>query len=163
LDAWSYGLSIAVEGLSGLLPAEKNVEENRLLSMMGKEVLAFVGKSDRYNKFAQRLEGTLGGMANEPPSDRMYRLVPTGHANVTHIAAWKRLRNKFVHPKENSIQNLNSSELQELLDLIYKVTVLMYHIVFYLIGYKGKYTDYAELGFPERVYPLSPPQSSDAP
>jgi hypothetical protein len=55
---------------------------------------------------------------------------------------------------------LNEKKLQELIDLIHKVTVLMYHIVFYLIGYRGKFTDYSSLGFPEKTYPSAAPAAT---
>jgi hypothetical protein len=47
-----------------------------------------------------------------------------------------------------------------MLDMIAKTTVLMYHIVFYLIGYVGKYVDYGRPRFPVRVYPLAPVENS---
>ena len=96
-------------------------------------------------------------MANEPPPVRMYLLIPTGHADAEHIRAWKKLRNKFVHPRQIDLKKLNDNQLQELVHMIHKVTVLMYHIVFYLIGYNGKFSDYSSLGFPERSYPLNEP------
>jgi len=41
-----------------------------------------------------------------------------------------------------------------LFDRINKVTVLMYHIVFALIGYQGRFTDYGRRNYPIRNFPL---------
>ena len=72
-----------------------------------------------------------------PRPDRMYMLIPTGHLDTQHVEAWKKLRYQYVHPKSIDLKKLNEAKLQELIDLIHKVTVLMYHIIFYLIDYKG--------------------------
>jgi len=152
-DAWSYGLCIAVEGLSALLPSKKDDGTIARLKDMTKDIISFVGKMDCYSMLAKRLKGTLDGMANEPPPDRMYLLIPTGHLDAKHVEAWKKLRNKYVHPKKIGLKELNEKKLQELIDTIHKVTVLMYHIVFYIIDYNGHFTDYSALGFPEKTYP----------
>ena len=153
LDAWSYGLSIAVEGLSALLPSKKDAEGKALLKDMAKDVIGYVSKNNRYSSLLERLKGTLNAMANEPPPDRMYLLTAAGQLKHEHVTAWKTLRNRFVHPKEIDLENLDSKRLQELMNEIHSVTVLMYHVVFYIIGYSGIYTDYSTFGFPEKKYP----------
>lgn len=47
-----------------------------------------------------------------------------------------------------------------MLDLISKTTVLMYHVVFHLIGYNGKYVDYGTYRYPVRDYPLPLPENA---
>jgi hypothetical protein len=153
VDAWSYGLSIAVEGLSALLPSKKDDGTNTRLKLMTQEILHFVGEKECYSALVKRLKGTLEAMANEPPPDRLYLLIASGHVDANHVAAWKKLRNKFVHPKEVDLKKLDEKKLQKLIDVIHEVTILMYHIVFYLIDYKGKFTDYSTLEFPEKTYP----------
>jgi hypothetical protein len=153
LDAWSYGLSIAVEGLSALLPSKKDAEGKTLLKDMANDIMGYVGKNDHYSSLLERLRGTLNAMANEPPPDRMYLLTAAGQLKHEHVAAWKKLRNRFVHPKEIDLENLDNKRLQELMNEIHSVTVLMYHVVFYIIGYSGIYTDYSTFGFPEKRYP----------
>jgi hypothetical protein len=41
----------------------------------------------------------------------------------------------------------------KLLGLINKTTVLMYQIIFYIIGYKGKFIDYGAPDYPYKEYP----------
>lgn len=130
---------------------------------MNSDVLSYISKNEQYNPLLNRLTGTLNAMVNEPPPDRMHLLIPTGHVDQDHIAAWKKLRNRFVHPKEVDLKKLSSERLQEFMDELHKVTGLMYHIVFYNISYTGRYTDYATFGFPEKTFPLTielPPSQS---
>ena len=84
-----------------------------------------------------------------------------GGAVTAHVKAWQELRNKQVHPSVGPLDNPASRDFQEQLDLVHQVTVLMYHIVFHLIGYRGKYTDYATLNFPNRDYPPSGPPANN--
>jgi len=48
---------------------------------------------------------------------------------------------------------MDSNEIQSMFDLINKTTTFMYQIVFYLIGYKGPYSDYGKHGYPPGQYP----------
>jgi hypothetical protein len=89
-------------------------------------------------------------MSPEPSS-----LGASGYVDGTHIKGWTKLRNKHVHPKEIDIANMSAGDYQTLIDLLNQTTVLMYHTVFYLIGYEGKYTDYATHGHPTKDYPLT--------
>jgi hypothetical protein len=128
-------------------------------------VLDHIAPNPCFDGLTDRVRGLFGMMFNVSVQERLRTLVKSGHVDATHIEAWKKLRHKHVHPKEIDLQKMTLGDRQELLDLIYKVTVLMYHITFFLIGYEGKYTDYATSKWPARNYPLSinsvsPPQAS---
>lgn len=72
-----------------------------------------------------------------------------------YVQAWQRLRNRGVHPTQQDKLDIDSIDYQKLLDEIRRVVVLMYHIVFSIIGYEGAYTDYAMRGPPQRIFPVS--------
>ena len=42
---------------------------------------------------------------------------------------------------------------QTALDMVNKTIVLMYKIIFQVIGYEGKFTDYGTVGYPLKDYP----------
>jgi hypothetical protein len=67
----------------------------------------------------------------------------------------QKLRNRGVHPTTRDTEDVASLDYQRLIDELHRVTVLMYHIVFHLIGYRRPYTDYATLRFPIRNYPVA--------
>ena len=66
-----------------------------------------------------------------------------------HVKAWETLRHKLAHGG-----GMGSMPLQEFLDLTNTVLVLFYHLIFYVIGYKGRYIDYSISGWVEQNYPL---------
>ena len=71
-----------------------------------------------------------------------------------HIEAWKQLRNRSVHPAKKDI-DVASYDFQTMIDNLNRVTVLLYHIVFHAIGYRGPYTDYSTINYPQQEYPLA--------
>src|SRR5262249_14528189 len=73
-----------------------------------------------------------------------------------HIKAWDKLRNKLAHGVTPG-----SVEIQKVLDLCNKVTVLMYHLIFRGCGYEGSYEDYSTHGFPRRYYRGRPPTQGE--
>ncbi len=48
-----------------------------------------------------------------------------------------------------------SLPLQEFLELSNKVLILFYHLIFFAIGYQGKYTDYSTIGWPVKDYKVT--------
>ena len=63
-------------------------------------------------------------------------MVASGVVGEAEREAWKKLRNTVAHGEWDKY------ELQQLLDLTGKVVGLFNQLVFHLIGYKGKHTDY---------------------
>lgn len=76
-------------------------------------------------------------------------------ADPIHVKAWRKLRNRGVHPAAQGDVDVASLDFQKMIDEVNQVTVLLYHIVFHVIGYRGRYTDYASPNFPAKNYPLA--------
>jgi hypothetical protein len=164
-DLFAVGVGVAVEGIANMIFSEPSPEEKIRLERLRQSVLDHIAPNPCFHGLTDRVRGLFGMMFNVSVQERLRTLVKSGHVDATHIEAWKKLRHKHVHPKEIDLQKMTLGDYQELLDLIHKVTVLMYHITFFLIGYEGKYTDYATRKWPARNYPLSinsvsPPQAS---
>ncbi len=87
--------------------------------------------------------------------DRMKWLADHGGADPAHVEAWRKLRNSGVHPAKKGDLDVASLDFQKMIDELHRVTVLLYHIVFHVIGYCGPYTDYATRDFPAKNYPLA--------
>lgn len=157
-DLWAVGVSVAIEGIANLLPRPGSCHGKHETKELIEEVLRLFSQTTRFQNFTARIRRVLSGMLNVRAEDRLLPLVISHHIDGSHIEAWRRLRNKHVHPTPRDLRNLTRGDQQELIDLIYKTTVLLYHITFYLIEYEGKYTDYAVPNWPTRSYPLSPEQ-----
>lgn len=152
LDAWAIGLGVAVEGLASLLPRQLDPDAVKQLNALQTFINGHVSGSPEYKEFAPRIAGMMNGLTQIRAVDRMSAFALNGGTAAALVDDWKKLRNRGVHPT-NRGGDIAPAKLQQMLDEVHHVTVLMYHIVFALIGYTGPYTDYGVHGFPERHYP----------
>jgi len=125
------------------------------LASLKKFIVDQVTADTSHTKFASRIQGLVNGLTTIRAIDRLNALATTGNTDTAHVKAWQKLRNRGVHPTTRDTEDVASLDYQRLIDELHRVTVLMYHIVFHLIGYRGPYTDYATLGFPIRNYPVA--------
>jgi len=86
----------------------------------------------------------LSGLKSISASDRLHILTKVGVIDDKDIKAWKSIRHSAAHGG----LDVDSSELQGLLDRVNRLVVIMYKLVFLRIGYQGAYTDYATQGWP---------------
>lgn len=154
LEAWEVGLSVAVEGIANLIPAEAP-SETIDYGALRKELTAWLGERSYPESLVSRIGGMLGGLEMVRPKDRMMGLVGGGAVSKDDIAAWVRVRNTAVHTRQVTSSDLEDSELQRQFDQLHRVYRLMHGMVFHLIGYSGPYSNYAERGFPDAMFPLA--------
>jgi hypothetical protein len=156
MDAWQIGLCVAVEGISNLLATDvlSDMEKNEV-GRLQKLVKIWTKCRKWPAVLSSRAAGLLSQMHNARLQDRLAPLAKDGNVDPRYIRSWSQLRNQRVHARHYDPSKLSMNELQSILTLINEVTVMMYQIVFYLIGYTGEYTDYGTLGFPSRTYPLA--------
>jgi hypothetical protein len=151
--AWTIGLCVAVEKLAGLVDyAEPDADRKQRLAVQ--RLLRRWLKCKRWSntRVGQRVTGLLNSLINPRLKDRLEALTQSGHVDPTHIRIWARLRNPSVHAGENIDEN--TATRQNWLDDIGAVTVFMYHLTFYLIGYAESYTDYSTRNWLSARYPL---------
>jgi hypothetical protein len=158
-DAWAVGVSVAVEGMANLLPVRREIPSKQSVKSLQNCIAHDLLSRDGYGDMADRIRGLIWRLRDVRIQDHIEPLVEDGYAERDHLKAWLKLRNKHVHPKEIDLQKLTMGDYQEMIDLINMTTVLMYHITFYLIGYRGKFTDYSINGFPAKDFPLQAPTS----
>lgn len=106
----------------------------------------------------ERLIGLTNILNQGSPQDHLYRLAKENKLIKNHVIIWKELRTQAAH----SLDNPNSPQLQKLLRDIDTVIVLMYHLLFHVIGYQGPYVDFSTVGYPTRIYPPWRPQPVDS-
>jgi hypothetical protein len=158
IDAWAIGVCLAVEGISSLVEVPQTKEEKKLKKDICKSLTEFIDAQHWDEKFTRRLKGLVGQLQSLRVIDRLEPLRALGSVDEAHVGAWSKLRNRQAHPKYSDLKNLDMREVQAMLDMISKTTVLMYLIVFHLIGYTGKYVDYGTHRYPVRDYPPSAPK-----
>ena len=92
-------------------------------------------------RFRERLNGALTDKLKPRAIDTLFRLRDQCGLDGTLIDAWERLetglsrKTEYIHGDRGFLM------------LCYRVTVLFFHLVFLLIGYKGKYTDYGAVNW----------------
>jgi hypothetical protein len=153
MHAWAILVSVTVEGLTDLIKMPINDGQATMIKEFKEWIQEKIRKSEKFIGLTSRLVGLIGSMDNPRPKDKLIFLERGGRVTSDYVTAWSKLRNKGVHPKTIDLQNLSDHNFQELLDLIYKVTTLMYEIVFHLIDYVGPYQDYGSHGWPIKNYP----------
>lgn len=111
---------------------------------MIEHVKAFAGDA----KLIERGLGALGQLKTIRPGDRLRELVKQNVVSEVNVAAWRKLRNSVAHGDWSGVENL-----QSFIDQTGKVQVLFYQLVFSVIGYVGKHTDWGGRGWPLIDYP----------
>lgn len=156
MDAWAIGLGVAVEGVAGMLSYSLPNEQKTRMKELQKFITTQVNNSDTHKASGNRIQGLVAGLTAVRAIDKMLWLTQQGGTESAYVDAWKSLRNRGVHPTTGKT-DIASLDYQKYIDELHKVGVLLYHIVFHLIGYSGPFTDYGGRGFPEKQYPFPPP------
>lgn len=97
--------------------------------------------------FIKRVTDVVGGMKSSRVKDKLHALVEASAIEEKDRTAWN-TRNKVAH---GSFE-IDPAELQEVVDTVYRLSGLVYKLVFLRIGYKGRFTDYGVHGWPPREF-----------
>lgn len=155
IDAWIVGLCVAVEGIVSLIEVERDSEELKNISLLKECILNYIGREEKFNQFKARVKGLLGMLSATSPSDKLNYLMHQGLVARENIVSWKKIRSKHIHPSEMAPRSEAAKDFQLLIDHINGTTTLMYNVIFALIGYRGKFTDYGTRNYPTKEFPLN--------
>ncbi|HKV13360.1 MAG TPA: hypothetical protein VJ725_34785 [Thermoanaerobaculia bacterium] len=147
LDALALALGVAVEGL---LKTEYSATAKPPSSTLAelKRAEEILKESDLSSSIVSRIVGSIGNMKSPSAKDRLFALAQSGVILPSQVAAWSKLRNSTAHAANHEFDDA-------FLSLCHKVLVLLYCLVFNLLGYAGPFTDYGTLEWPEREYPFA--------
>jgi hypothetical protein len=154
LDAWAVGVSVAVEAVASLIPLQSDEDEEKRISTLQKLMRGHLKTLSEFVDLSPRMTGLIDMLAKKRPQDVMHALAEKGFVEKSYISAWTKLRNRHVHPTIDDLKKPSQVNYQQLIDRIHCVEVLLYQLIFHLIGYEGLYTDYGIKGFPDKSYPL---------
>ncbi|PMB19075.1 hypothetical protein [Fischerella thermalis] len=161
LESEMLTLSVAVESLLTIEPlkqlSEKEAsldddsddEYNNLQSQISL-IQSVIEPLSIDNSLRTRLTGFLGNIksvSSVSAMDRLRNLVDKGLLDKKLVDAWKDVRNSAAHGYV-----LEPEKFGKYHKLSNQVTVLFNHLVFLIIGYVGKYTDYREDGWIKKDY-----------
>jgi hypothetical protein len=157
IDAWAAAVSIAVEAVASLIEVEDDGQKRKVLAAFQERACKWLSDQSDLTDIADRAKGLIASMSKTRPEDTMYVLAGKGYVEKAYIKAWRKLRNRHVHPTVKDLKKPILGDSQKLLDQILRVETLLRQLTFYLIGYEGPFTDYGVHGkhdFPSKSYPL---------
>ena len=112
------------------------------------------GVSDR---FANRLRGFLGMLGQRRPVDALRDWQEHGILSVAKedVDAWQNTRNPSAHGKLVGPAP-DRDQLQTRMSRYHRLQNLINRIVLHLVGFRGRYVDYAQPGWVETDFPIAP-------
>ena len=109
-------------------------------------------KQEAYESLQRRVTGQLANLKLPHVKDQLWSLKKRGIISQSLVDNWTTLRNAATHGKVFA-----GLPIQEDLDRIDKATTLLYVVIFNVIGYEGKHTDYSTGGWPTALFPPTLP------
>lgn len=147
LDAKALTLTVAIESLLfNEFPDIGTPSEKSKVSI--EQIREYIDNWKGDNVIKRRVLGMISNLHSTRAIDRMRALAEKGAISEQQHKSWNKLRNPTTHSYLTSGMPTN-----KMLRLLQECDVLFYHLVFYAIGYKGPYTDYATPGWPLKRYP----------
>lgn len=142
-------VAVAVESVLGEQPFKEIGKPTESTLSLFKQMIAHINTASGFGAdFLKRITDVVGGMKSSRAKDKLHALVSASVIDEEDCAAWSKTRNKTAH---GSFE-IDPAELQELLDVVYRLSALVYKLVFLRIGYRGKFTDYSTHDWPLRDF-----------
>jgi hypothetical protein len=108
-------------------------------------------RAKRADQVKQRAKSVIGNLKTARAADHLYALAREGVVNADNVAVWKKIRNSIQHGDWSGTE-----KEQEFHDGIGHLVVLLYQLIFRLIDYQGRQTDWGTTGWPLIKYPPKP-------
>ena len=154
LEEQALVLAVAVESLLGTF-YEDAVSVSPATAAAVDNLLGFLKTWKDDPTVQKRALGAIELIKTVRAGDQLKALVEGGVVRQSGCSEWKSLRHSVAHGDWHMVD-----DLQDMIDRIGHVRVLFYQLVFHLIGYSGKQTDYGTRDWPLVDYPphvSSPP------
>lgn len=147
--AKGLGLGIAIEGILVCEFSKIGTPSPKYIGAI-EEVITNVRSFSGNENVLERTIGALHAMKNVRAKDKLLALEKEGIVRNQDVKAWDSIRNRGAHARPPERE-----ELQKWIDNCYKTEVLLNHLIFYAIGYQGKFTDYGTPNWPQSQYSCS--------
>ena len=135
IDTIALLLGVAVEGILKEDKFKDIVKQETTLWGEIEKLIEHISGAPIGASLISRVVGAAQGMSSTSASDKLHALFQSGALEEEDRKAWKRIRNKSAH---GSFE-VNPKQMQSVLDDVFRLTTLVYKLVFLLIGYSGSY------------------------
>lgn len=148
-------LCTAAECLSEKVSIAEDDEEIEATKELVKKAQDIINKEidpELYKEMNNRIIGCLNSVQNtQSAQNKMKKLKDNGYITESAYSTWKQIRPKLAHGSGI----FNTKEYDKYHYSIKLLYLLMYQLVFLLLGYDGMYTDYStssDSGYENRVF-----------
>lgn len=143
IDTIALLLGVAVEAILNEDRFKGIVRQEATLLGEIKKLIEHINSASVGSSLASRVVNAVQNMGATSASDKLHALFQSGALEDEDRKVWKRVRNKSAH---GSFE-LDPKKMQEVLDDVFRLTTLVYKLVFLLIGYSGAYSNRAPRGW----------------
>ena len=144
LDTVALLLGVSVESLLNESIYKSLGVPDKVTKAKIQALIDYVGTAPHDASLTKRASQIMGGMKSSSASDRLHVLASIGVISKEDIKAWKSIRNAAAHGG----LEVDPSELQSLLERVYRLVAMVYKLAFFRIGYQGVYMDFSTRGWP---------------
>lgn len=149
-SAYILSLCVAIEDLllNHFCKKIKDSKRAKLIKDLLKEIDSFLNNQQINKDLSNNIKSHISRLnpSKESTKRTLLRFVNEKKILEQRIKSWEYLRNKIVHG-HRIFPN------QDIFNKVGDLETLLFQIIFQLIGYKGKYTDYGTIGYPKKSYP----------
>lgn len=146
IQAMVLSLSVAVEGVLRAAFPDLCAPPANFLKQV-ENALDLIERSEIDKTARERIKSAIGMMTGLRAQQGLDELLRRGAVAKSEVEAWKRLRHKSAHGA-NAGDISDTAAMQTFLDRSFRLTVLLYRLIFTAIGYEGPYTDYGTREWP---------------
>lgn len=143
LDTIALLLGVAVEAILNEDRFKGIVRHETTLLGEIKRLVEHINSASVGSSLVSRVVAAVQNMGSTSAADKLHALYQSGALEDEDRKAWKRVRNKSAH---GSFE-VDPKQMQEVLDDVFRLTTLIYKLVFLLIGYSGAYSNRAPRGW----------------
>lgn len=155
-DAWAIGVSVAVEAVTSVIELPDDRQKAEIWTNFRKSALKWLDEQQAFSEYVkQRARKLIENTGSKGTKQKLRELAEKGYVDKQYVDAWDRLRNRHVHPNLADLKLPGPREYRELFQRLWQVGTLLHQLTFYIIEYKGPFTDYGRAGCLSRPYPLS--------
>ena len=148
VENMALGLVVSIEGIIKGYFNQRGLPDTEILKL-SEEAKPLIKKMKIGGRIKDRLLTSLGQLKQGTPKAALSELSDDGLIPDDFVKTWVKLRNKSAHADEIKIDKI---EFQKFLDQIHVCLTLFYLLLFSIIGYQGKYTDFSTQGWPDRDF-----------
>ncbi len=143
LDTIVLLLGVAVEGVLSEDVFKTIGQPKKGLLEDIKKLIDTVKQAPVEQSLVTRVVNAVGNMKTNSAADKLHALIEVGALEEEDRKAWKRLRNASAH----GTFEVDPEGMQRLFDDVFRLTTIIYKLVFLRIGYCGKYSNRAARGW----------------